>query len=66
MKSWVNREVGGIEYGCVLKNVYGIGGGMWRGVKYGEKLEGVVVWNGLEEMKGLLDRVDGVKGCRKD
>lgn len=55
VKTSVSTDVGGIEFGSVLKNVYAIASGICNGMKYGDNFQAVLMSNALNEMTRFID-----------
>jgi glycerol-3-phosphate dehydrogenase (NAD(P)+) len=61
LKSSCSRDMTGLEYVSVLKNIYAIVAGICDGLKYGVNFQAVFIPNALNEMVRFVERVDPKK-----
>lgn len=66
LRTIVSADVDGIEYGAVLKNVYGICGGIVYGLKNGDNFLAMIVSNAIREMERFLAAVSPRERCISD
>jgi glycerol-3-phosphate dehydrogenase (NAD(P)+) len=53
----VNKDVLGVQYAAVVKNIYAIGAGIAHGLEYGDNFLSVYIANCAREMKYLLQEI---------
>ena len=49
-----NRDIYGVQYAAVLKNIYAVGSGIAHGLDYGDNFLSVLIANSADEMAGFL------------
>jgi glycerol-3-phosphate dehydrogenase (NAD(P)+) len=49
-----NRDIYGVQFAAVLKNIYAIGAGIAHGLEYGDNFLSVFIANSADEMAGFL------------
>lgn len=57
IKVSTSKDVEGIEYGSVLKNVYAIAAGICYGLKYGDNFQAVLISNAIQELNRFINAV---------
>ena len=50
----VNKDIYGVQYAAVLKNIYAVGAGIAHGLDYGDNFLSVLIANSADEMAGML------------
>ena len=49
-----NKDIYGVQFAAVLKNIYAVGSGMAHGLDYGDNFLSVLIANSADEMAGFL------------
>ena len=50
----LNKDIYGVQYAAVLKNIYAVGAGIAHGLDYGDNFLSVLIANSADEMAGFL------------
>ncbi|HET6254075.1 MAG TPA: NAD(P)H-dependent glycerol-3-phosphate dehydrogenase [Puia sp.] len=53
----VNRDVYGVQFAAILKNIYALGAGIAHGLEYGDNFLSVLIANCADEMAGFLRKL---------
>ncbi|MDR2145739.1 MAG: NAD(P)-binding domain-containing protein [Tannerella sp.] len=61
LHSSCSKDMTGLEYISVLKNIYAIASGVCNGLKYGDNFQAIFIPNALNEMMRFVNRVDPKK-----
>ncbi len=61
----VNRDVVGVQYAAVLKNIYALGAGIAHGLEYGDNFLSVYIANAADEMVTFLKKAVGDGVCNQ-
>lgn len=59
MKISGSRDILGVEYAAVLKNIMAIANGICVGLGYGDNFQSVLIVNSIQEVKRFLERING-------
>lgn len=54
IKTIVNKDIYGVQYAAILKNIYALGAGIAHGMDYGDNFLSVLIANSADEMAGFL------------
>jgi glycerol-3-phosphate dehydrogenase (NAD(P)+) len=54
INSIINKDIYGVQYAAVLKNIYAVAAGMAHGLDYGDNFLSVLIANSADEMAGFL------------
>ncbi len=57
----ISKDMEGIEYSAVLKNIMALASGIAHGLGYGDNFTSVLITNAIQEMKRFLDKVKPLK-----
>ena len=58
----VNKDIYGVQYAAIMKNIYALGAGIAHGLEYGDNFQSVFMANCAHEMAGFLHLVAKKKG----
>ncbi|MHC1708712.1 MAG: NAD(P)H-dependent glycerol-3-phosphate dehydrogenase [Bacteroidales bacterium] len=59
MKISGTRDILGVEYAAVLKNIMAIANGICVGLGYGDNFQSVLIVNSIQEVKRFLEKING-------
>jgi glycerol-3-phosphate dehydrogenase (NAD(P)+) len=54
LRTILNKDIFGVQYAAVLKNIYAVGAGIAHGLDYGDNFLSVLIANSADEMAGFL------------
>lgn len=54
IRTVLNKDIFGVQYAAVLKNIYAVGAGIAHGLDYGDNFLSVLIANSADEMAGFL------------
>lgn len=54
LRTVLNKDIYGVQYAAVLKNIYAVGAGIAHGLDYGDNFLSVLIANSADEMAGFL------------
>jgi len=54
LRTVLNKDIYGVQYAAVLKNIYAVGAGIAHGLDYGDNFLSVMIANSADEMAGFL------------
>ena len=54
LRTIINKDIYGVQYAAVLKNIYAVGAGIAHGLDYGDNFLSVLIANSADEMAGFL------------
>ncbi len=54
VRTILNKDIYGVQYAAVLKNIYAVGAGIAHGLDYGDNFLSVLIANSADEMAGFL------------
>ena len=61
MKIAGTRDIFGVEYAAVLKNIMAIANGICVGLGYGDNFQSVLIVNAIQEVKRFLDKINVIE-----
>lgn len=57
LKTVTSKDVKGIQYAAVLKNIYALGAGIAHGLDYGDNFQSVYITNCFAELQNFMDEM---------
>ncbi|WP_297978501.1 NAD(P)H-dependent glycerol-3-phosphate dehydrogenase [uncultured Capnocytophaga sp.] len=57
IRTHISKDIIGVEYGAMLKNIYAIAAGIAHGLGYGDNFQAVLMSNAIREMKRYVDAI---------
>jgi len=54
LKTVINKDIYGVQYAAILKNIYALGAGIAHGLDYGDNFLSVLIANSADEMANFL------------
>ena len=54
VRTVVNKDIYGVQYAAILKNIYAVASGIAHGLDYGDNFLSVLITNSADEMAGFL------------
>lgn len=63
LRTVLNKDIFGVQYAAVLKNIYAVGAGIAHGLDYGDNFLSVFIANSADEMAGFTQK-RGHHQCR--
>ncbi len=61
IKTNISKDIFGIEYAAVLKNIYSIAAGIAHGLGYGDNFQAVLMSNATREMNRITQHISPIK-----
>lgn len=61
IKTTISKDIFGIEYATVLKNIYAIAAGIAHGLGYGDNFQAVLMSNATREMNRITQHISPIK-----
>lgn len=61
IRTKITKDIIGVEYGGMLKNIYAIAAGIAHGLGYGDNFQSVLMSNAIREMRRYIKRIHKTK-----